>query len=265
MTNQITKLHYQQLKISGNKATDFLQGQLTCDLKEFKYGDASMGCYCDRKGKVQASFMLYLHGEDYYIVLHESIAEETMALLNKYGVFSKINIEIMDVNIYGLYSEISNMPEKNSFSKLDSCTILAYPIDNTYLIIGKPTEDFIKESNLVTDNNFWIELHIKNGLVQIEAATSNLFTPAMLNYDKWGAVSISKGCYLGQEIIMRSAKLGNVKRCLCYFRGDGKFVVGGKLNDNKGVVVIALDGCGLVVLAKSEAEIGIDGFDIFKV
>jgi tRNA-modifying protein YgfZ len=53
---------------------------------------------------------------------------------------------------------------------------------------------------------------IAAGLPQIYRATSEQFVAQMLNLDLIGAVSFSKGCYTGQEVIARSHYRGRVKR-----------------------------------------------------
>jgi folate-binding protein YgfZ len=44
------------------------------------------------------------------------------------------------------------------------------------------------------------------------APTSERFIPQILGFDQIGAVSFSKGCYPGQEIVARARYLGTVKR-----------------------------------------------------
>ena len=46
------------------------------------------------------------------------------------------------------------------------------------------------------------------------------FTPQMLNLDLLGAISFTKGCYVGQEIVARTQNLGRIKRRLYRFRAD---------------------------------------------
>ncbi len=55
---------------------------------------------------------------------------------------------------------------------------------------------------------------IKNETPHILLATSELFTPQMLNLDKLNAVDFKKGCYVGQEIVARTQHLGKLKRHL---------------------------------------------------
>ena len=53
---------------------------------------------------------------------------------------------------------------------------------------------------------------IANGQPQIYAASSGQFIAQMLNLDCLGAISFTKGCYTGQEVIARAHYRGRVKR-----------------------------------------------------
>src|SRR5690606_24460970 len=53
---------------------------------------------------------------------------------------------------------------------------------------------------------------IRAGLPELRPATSGQFVAQMLNLDLVGAVSFSKGCYTGQEVIARAHYRGQVKR-----------------------------------------------------
>ncbi len=53
---------------------------------------------------------------------------------------------------------------------------------------------------------------IANGQPQVYAASSGQFIAQMLNLDCVGAISFTKGCYTGQEVIARAHYRGRVKR-----------------------------------------------------
>lgn len=57
---------------------------------------------------------------------------------------------------------------------------------------------------------------IRQGIPLLHPGTSGCFLPQELNLDKLDAVSFTKGCYPGQEIIARLRYRGAVKRCLCH-------------------------------------------------
>ena len=57
---------------------------------------------------------------------------------------------------------------------------------------------------------------IRQGIPLLHPGTSGCFLPQELNLDKLDAVSFTKGCYPGQEIIARLRYRGAVKRRLCH-------------------------------------------------
>jgi len=58
----------------------------------------------------------------------------------------------------------------------------------------------------------WRYLDIISGIPWLAAETSEEFIPQMLNLDKLGGISFTKGCYTGQEIVARTHYLGKAKR-----------------------------------------------------
>ena len=53
---------------------------------------------------------------------------------------------------------------------------------------------------------------IRSGIPTVDADNTGMFTPHMLNLDKLDAISFSKGCYTGQEIVARTEHRGRSKR-----------------------------------------------------
>lgn len=64
------------------------------------------------------------------------------------------------------------------------------------------------------DENSWRLINISAGLVWIYPKTSGILIPQMINLQRWGGVSFTKGCFIGQEIIARTEHLGKLKRHL---------------------------------------------------
>lgn len=64
------------------------------------------------------------------------------------------------------------------------------------------------------DSASWRWTDVRSGIASIVAATSERFVPQMLNLEAEaiGAVSFTKGCYPGQEVVARSHYLGKTKR-----------------------------------------------------
>jgi folate-binding protein YgfZ len=58
----------------------------------------------------------------------------------------------------------------------------------------------------------WQYLDIATGLPNISADSSTAWVPQMLNFERIGGISFTKGCYPGQEIVARLNYLGQTKR-----------------------------------------------------
>ena len=75
---------------------------------------------------------------------------------------------------------------------------------------------------------------IKAGIPQIDARNTELFTPHMLNLDKLDAISFTKGCYTGQEIVARTEHRGKSKRRMMrYIANHDGIEVGADVSDGK--------------------------------
>jgi tRNA-modifying protein YgfZ len=185
------------IAVSGPDAEKFLQGQLTCDVREAGSEPVLLGAYCNSQGRVQATFRLSQQNSTYYLQLPLSMVQPTLTLLQKYALFSKVSLS-------------TENPPLPSGTELE--TILA-------------------------------------GIPMILPETVGLFTPHMLDYDRLGAISFKKGCYMGQEIVARTHYLGQAKQHLYraqtttpYSPGDAVIT---PTDQQAGTVVnIAIDSAG---------------------
>ena len=84
------------IKIQGNDAKKFLQGQLTCDLDSVTAGHSIMGAHCNQQGRVISLFYLFALANAYYLLMQRTMIPIAMAVLKKYAVFFKT--EMMDVS-----------------------------------------------------------------------------------------------------------------------------------------------------------------------
>jgi folate-binding protein YgfZ len=83
---------------------------------------------------------------------------------------------------------------------------------------------------------------IASGIPQVYAATSEQFVSQMLNLDLLNAISFTKGCYTGQEVIARAHYRGRVKRRMQRFRtlAPARLAIGetGRLRDGRAFRVV---------------------------
>jgi tRNA-modifying protein YgfZ len=243
------------LTVKGPDAKKFLQGQVTCDIntlaKEKNTSVAApLGAHCTHKGRVVFSFRsveLPTETEIQEIALSipSDIVDIATAVLKKYSVFSKVDIntdndhhQLFGVNgknaksILQTFAKGENIPvETNTACHTSAGTIMCIAKECYELWLNTEQakrfsahvaseviqgETILNE--IMLDDEYWDEVKIKNGIAEIHANTSGAFTPHAINYHNIGnAVSFSKGCYTGQEVVARMQYLGNLKRQLYLF------------------------------------------------
>jgi tRNA-modifying protein YgfZ len=196
--------------ISGEDAANFLQGQVTCDVMQ---RSTKLGACCNNQGRVISNFRLYDFQACYYLLMHQSVIESTVAHLKKFAMFSKVDI-----------GEIKNI--------------------SAALQASLPK---------VTSDNALLLQDIAAKVVNITIDTSEKFTPHEISLEQTGAISFHKGCYQGQEIIARMHYQGKAKQHLIQAQSDIAFEPGDiiKVDDRKVGCVIncAKDASHYVLLA----------------
>ncbi len=222
---------YQLISVSGPDAAKFLQGQLTCDVREITPTQSGLGAYCNHKGRVLVIFRIFYHNEKYYLFLPTAMTESTLKILKKFAVFSKVTLAIetswLKLAAAGakietlLATHFLNLPQQiNNISHTETMVIIRIAgAEPRYQIFAPPDllQKLIHQGSVFSNEaapKIWQLQNIAAGIPEIYPETFEMFTPHMLNLDQLGAVSLQKGCYVGQEIIARTQYLGKSKRRL---------------------------------------------------
>jgi len=95
----------------------------------------------------------------------------------------------------------------------------------------------------------WRHANLVNGIAEIGRRQSEAFTPHMLNFDLFGAVSLDKGCYPGQEIVARTHYRGASRRRCLRFESAIPVSAGQKVSDGTQDVGDVLNAIGTDLLA----------------
>ncbi len=206
------------LTVSGIDAAKFLQGYVTSDLDTIQPKHGLPTALTEIKGRVIANGWCYGTSTQVTLVFHESLVETIRNHLGRYIAFAK--------------SEFSN--EITELSLTDTASdgdVVLAPFG--WGVVPATSADS-QLNHLTVTNEFPI----------IQVDTSGLFLPQMLNLTQHGAVSFTKGCYLGQEIVARAEHRGQVKRRV--FRADRpteQVAVGANVNisDRGKCMVVGLD------------------------
>lgn len=211
--------HFGVIKVSGLDAAKFLQGQLTCDVNALQPGEQTLGAYCNIKGKVDSLFRLWRLKDDYYLRMPEGLIEPTLTELQKYAIFSKVTLQNVSNQICGF--GIANQQLNFEFATPE-LALLEITANHRYEIFGpikaleKAWHYCINHANHV-DPEVWEVLDIQAQLPELYPQTIGDFFPHDLNLATLNAVSFTKGCFRGQEIVARMQHRGKLKRGLYQF------------------------------------------------
>lgn len=206
------------LRFSGPDATAFLHGQLTCDVQGLKTASSTYGGYCTPKGRLLATFLLWRENDGYQMLLPSSIAEPLRKRLSMYILRAKVKAE--DITTTVACIGVLGSDTASALAGLGaqvSEQIHGVWIEGAVTTIRLPGNRFLAvkagdTSNLAADNGAWNAADIACGIPFIRPATQEQFVPQMVNLDLIGALSYTKGCYPGQEIVARTHYLGRLKQ-----------------------------------------------------
>jgi folate-binding protein YgfZ len=223
------------LRVTGPDALSFLQGQLTNDVRLLADGRTQLAALNTPQGRVVALLRLRLVDGAVYALMPAELLEPVSALLRRFVLRSKVQLQVATelqvgwavkgtvprttgAGASGLAHATSPMPNPAAQSAVvvryaPGRPVFAATADAWRSITGSdppPVHPGVQSQ--------WQALDIAAGLPQVFPATSGAFVPQMLNLDLLDAISFTKGCYTGQEIVARTQHLGRIKRRLCRYR-----------------------------------------------
>ena len=226
----MSELPYKTISVSGSDAFEFLQSQLTNDLRLLRgtpqpshrhvamlecqpSDDSILSAWCNPKGRVIWFGTVQAVESGYVLSVAADLAEDMVSRLIVFRFRSKVEFAIAEGGT----------------------------VDPKFLIT--------------------------NGYPFIGATQSEHFTPHMLNLDLLGAVSVDKGCYPGQEIVARTHFRGATKRRLMRFESSDPVSPGDKVSDGDRDIGEVLNANGTDLLAvvpteKADQELKVNGIPL---
>jgi folate-binding protein YgfZ len=209
------------LEITGGDSLTFLQGQLTCNVKELREDNSFFAAFCNAKGRTISTLLIFKQAESFFLVLPTVLKTRIQKKLQMYVLRS--NVQLIDVNDDYCISGLHILPESlndirlpyDDFSREHE--LIKLP-NSSYLMIAtvensvRQWSECLKKGLFAQSSWLWNYLDISAGLAWLDDESSEVYIPQMLNLDKLGGISFDKGCYTGQEVVARTHYLGKAKR-----------------------------------------------------
>ncbi|MBY0440294.1 MAG: folate-binding protein [Burkholderiales bacterium] len=225
--------HLGVIGFSGDDAQVFLQGQLTCDVREATATASRPGALCTPKGRALATFRLWQDASGYCMQLPDGRLEAVRKRLSMYVLRSRVKVsdrsgDTVRLGVAGpraaegiagaLGLAPDALPGAGSIMPTGAMQLLCLGTSRFELVApreqGPRLWALLAAVAMPAGEPAWRWASIMSGEALLHEATQDQFVPQMLDLDLTDGIGFSKGCYTGQEIVARTQYLGRLKQRL---------------------------------------------------
>ncbi|MRX27357.1 folate-binding protein YgfZ [Kangiella sp. HZ709] len=210
---------YRVIRISGDDSEKFLQGQLTCDLKDANGEKVVIGGYCNVQGRLHATFYLAKINSGYLLVCPTVVAEHLTATLAKYAVFFQTSINLEESLALIAYT---NNHQQEDLMQMNLTKDIASKVKVTFAL-GELAVAILETNHLndllqtklaayeTTSTDIFALQQIRKQIPMVQVSTIETLLPHYIGLPQVGGVNFEKGCYTGQEVVARMHYRGSLK------------------------------------------------------
>ena len=216
-----TLAHLGVIRVAGAEAAKFLQGQLTQDVALMGLSEARLAAFCNAKGRMQASFVVFKRSEEEILLvcsadlLAQSLKRLSMFVLRAKAVLTDASGDFRLLGIAGSATDSIAGGGHDHWSKLDFDAVnmvFLYPGAGQPRALWCAPAGTPAPAAQQLSADAWAWLEVQSGIAPVTLPIFEAFVPQMLNYESVGGVNFKKGCYPGQEVVARSQFRGTLKR-----------------------------------------------------
>lgn len=252
--------HLGVMRAVGADAANFLHKQLTNDVLLMKAEQCRLAAFCNAKGRMQASFVIYKRSaEEVLLIGRQDLMAQTIKRLSMFVLRAKVKLSdaSQEFQLLGLAGDTVAQALAGATSTgalttpwqrltADSADVLTL-----YPALGQPRALWLAPKGVAAPaapaltSALWQVGEVMSGIAWVEQATYEAFVPQMLNYESVDGVNFKKGCYPGQEVVARSQFRGTLKRRAFIVQSDVPMSAGQDVFSSQD----ATQPCGLIAQA----------------
>jgi folate-binding protein YgfZ len=232
-----------RLRISGPKAAELVTGMVTNDVSSLVAGEGQYAAALTPKGKIVADLRIFSLGDALLIDTSAAAAAGWKEMVRKYinprvAPYHDVTSELSDIGVFGRSSrsivsratgiddrELTALaPYGHITASLDDMTITVarvpeMDLDGFEIFVPSESVGALKSKLhaggvLPGSSDTWEIARVESGRPQWGADMDDSTLPQEANFDELGAISYTKGCYIGQETVARVHFRGHVNRFL---------------------------------------------------
>ncbi len=222
-------------RVTGTERTRFLNGMLTNDINKLEEGQGCYACLLTPQGKILADLKVYALRDYHLMELDARWKEQALNHLNKYIIADDVAFDELEDSVLALQGPEATMTLQRLLPSVDlprgkhGCVEVMFK-DHSYWIIqfsltGEEGYKLTIPAERAAD--VWTALHEGSATPVGMAALNILRLEAGIpwfgiDFDEENfpqeagiedrTVNFTKGCYIGQEFVIRIAHRGHVNR-----------------------------------------------------
>jgi len=232
-----------RMRVSGPKAAELVTGMVTNDVSSLSPGEGQYAAALTAKGKIVADLRIFALEDSLLIDTSAAAAPGWKELVRKYinprlAPYHDVTSELSDFGIFGrsarsVVSRVMDIDDKD-LAALPPYIHISRPFADVTAMIARAADldvdgfdVFIPADAVGTlKNHFhaaggnagsretWEIARIEAGRPEWGVDMDDSTLPQEANFDELGAISYTKGCYIGQETVARVHFRGHVNRFL---------------------------------------------------
>jgi len=232
-----------RMRISGEKAAGLVTGMVTNDVSGLNPGEGQYAAALTPKGKIVADIRIFALEGSLLIDTSAAAAPGWKEMVRKYvnprvAPYHDVTLEMGDLGVFGgsartMTSRVTSIDERD-LAALPVYGHLAATFGDVTITVAKvPEIDFdgfeifvpamaaadlrgklLSLGVAAGTHETWEIARIESGRPQWGIDMDESTLPQEANFDELGAISYTKGCYIGQETVARVHFRGHVNRFL---------------------------------------------------
>ena len=208
------------IEVTGSERVSWLNGLITCDVRQIQDGGARFGAMVERKGKIVSDVVVAapLGAERLWIDVDAQAAAQVLEQLEHHLIMEDVELRLLDGAV-GVRRGATAAAGEACLPLVGLCTG-----EGGLLWTGIAAGEM---------DDVYDEVRFEAGWPAFRVDYDESFYPQEAAIEGF-AVAFDKGCYLGQEVVFMLQARGKVKRRLALVQVEGEWVRGARVADEAG-------------------------------
>jgi|AntRauTorckE6833_2_1112554.scaffolds.fasta_scaffold03996_5 folate-binding protein YgfZ len=198
------------IALSGADAAHVLQGLITQDVHALEKSPLIYTAWLNAQGRYLFDFFLFLIGDTYYALIESGRSAEFIKMLSLYKLRNHVDIQDLSSSFSVLIDTVHNSPDcpLDTFFKAPDPR---HPSLGTIIVVPEKISVQNLHDEIHFQNHRYV-LGITEGSQELSVQKSVILE---YHFDAMTALSWTKGCYMGQELMARTKHRGGIhKECM---------------------------------------------------